>query len=90
MQIYVITGSSGCYEDYTEWMVESYINEETAIKRIEQLNDLMSEIGFDSITDWNVNLLVSQMRDHEFGDKEFLWLGTDPNYSIKSIQLVDL
>lgn len=90
MQIYVITGSSGRYEDYTEWLVESYINEETAIKRIEQLNVLMSEIGFDLITDCDVNLLVSKIQEHEFGDKEFMWLGTKANYSIKSIQLIDL
>lgn len=37
MEIYVVLGSTGCYDDFTEWMTEAYIDETKANERVSEL-----------------------------------------------------
>ena len=86
--IYLVTGCTGEYEDYSEWVVCAYTTEAKARGRVDQLNSLLSALSADLPN--QCQTIEVAMRQHEYGDPCFeLSLSGIANYGLKPVELID-
>ena len=86
--IYLITGCTGEYEDYSEWIVCAYTSEALAQSRVDQLNALVSELSAPSPKP--IHTIEAAMRQHDHGDPLFeLSLSGIAIYGLKPVELMD-
>lgn len=88
--IYVVTGNTGEYSDYTDWIVCAYNSEDAAKARVIELETLMKTLGAVTDAAWDKRREAEDaMRKHEHGDQSFSMDYTGTRYGYEPVRLED-
>lgn len=89
-KVYVVTGDTGEYSDYRQWMVCAYMSEDAAKARVIELETLMKTLGAVTDSEWEQRAAATDaMRKHEHGDQAFDIDYTGTRYSYEAVELKD-
>lgn len=88
--IYVVTGNTGEYSDYTDWIVCAYKSADAAKARVIELETLMKTLGPVTDSGWDARRkLEDAMKKHEHGDQYFQVDYTGTRYGYEPVELKD-
>ena len=98
MKIYIISGTTGDYNDILEWDVCAYMDRNLAETRVYKLLDTLKKYNlkttvksYGNVDYDKLNLNVTKFKQDEHGDSNMFYdYTTGTQYNIRELELVDI